>query len=50
MHSTTCKRDGQQDAAVGHRELSSRLCDDRRVGMGGGREAQREGVCVCVCD
>ena len=49
MHSTTCKRDGQQDAAVGHRELSSRLCDDRRVGMGGGREAQkRGGVCVCV--
>ena len=45
-----CKIDGQWEAAVEHRELSSVLCDDleRWDGSGVGGRLKRKGPCVYI--
>ena len=44
IHSTTCERDGQREAALQHRELSPMLCDDLGGEGGVGGRLKRERV------
>ena len=51
MH-TTCKRDSQQEFAVGCRQLNTVLCDNVEGwdGVGGGTEGQEGGdICMYTC-